>query len=344
MNKCIYKKETDTTQTFVKQEHIFPAGIGGIKKLPKGYVCDEVNGDIFSRMELDFMRNSPIGLCREFEGPGKRGSFSEKKATKSNVSISTSNTGKRKLSYIKMAKPYVLNQIQISVLHNQVSIIMDDSKEFTEDKYDKFISRLEEFLENGLQGKYIFYVEDKSIDDGEVFIGELDSKWYIGVNNRKIDTSKIILKMEKAIPYLKEKEMKMNAESSQISFSQKMQFNMNCFYKISAKIAFNYLASRVGQEEVLTSDFDSVRQYILRDDDNYNIWFDDKGILSKTINIPKGCHCVCISRIRKQLVGRISYYGEGFNIGVVLSDNYHGNIDMLIGICDWKNKKEYNFI
>ena len=42
-NLCIYTNKDDTQAHFKNQEHIIPACIGGMKKLPKGYVSDEVN-------------------------------------------------------------------------------------------------------------------------------------------------------------------------------------------------------------------------------------------------------------------------------------------------------------
>lgn len=41
-NLCIYTKENDTEAHFRNQEHIIPACIGGMQKLPKGYVSDEI--------------------------------------------------------------------------------------------------------------------------------------------------------------------------------------------------------------------------------------------------------------------------------------------------------------
>lgn len=41
-NLCIYTKENDTEAYFRNQEHIIPACIGGMQKLPKGYVSDEI--------------------------------------------------------------------------------------------------------------------------------------------------------------------------------------------------------------------------------------------------------------------------------------------------------------
>lgn len=72
-NLCIYTNKDDTQAHFKNQEHIIPACIGGMKKLPKGYVSDEVN-TLFSGLELKLARNSPITLVRMFVGPGKRGS------------------------------------------------------------------------------------------------------------------------------------------------------------------------------------------------------------------------------------------------------------------------------
>lgn len=70
---CIYTGKDDTQAHFKNQEHIIPACIGGMKKLPKGYVSDEVN-TLFSGLKLKLARNSPITIVRMFVGPGKRGS------------------------------------------------------------------------------------------------------------------------------------------------------------------------------------------------------------------------------------------------------------------------------
>lgn len=60
MCKCIYLKKMLPDVTFNKAEHIIPAGIGGIKTLPKGLVSDEAN-ELFSKLELDFMRTTAPG-------------------------------------------------------------------------------------------------------------------------------------------------------------------------------------------------------------------------------------------------------------------------------------------
>ena len=48
MNKCIYFKEDNLK--YDSREHIFPAGIGGVKRLLRGFVSDKAN-NYFSNIE-----------------------------------------------------------------------------------------------------------------------------------------------------------------------------------------------------------------------------------------------------------------------------------------------------
>ncbi len=143
MNRCIYLDESDDKQKFENEEHIFPAGIGGIQKLPKGYVSDYVNGIIFSKMELGVMRESILAISRMFMGPGKRGALSKKKESRSKVLIFTTNNDEKNISlgYIKKGKPYQIPQISIKMLEEgfECNIIIDlESKNANEDRDDFF--------------------------------------------------------------------------------------------------------------------------------------------------------------------------------------------------------------
>jgi hypothetical protein len=53
---------------------IIPAGLGGITKLPHGYVSDAAN-NYFSSCELRALRNSFLAINRNNNGPGRRGSL-----------------------------------------------------------------------------------------------------------------------------------------------------------------------------------------------------------------------------------------------------------------------------
>ena len=74
---CMYGKSAEGT--FEKREHIIPAFMGGMQKLPKGSVCDEIN-ELFSPMEFHVSQHSILALNRMFYGPGKRGSQNRKRS------------------------------------------------------------------------------------------------------------------------------------------------------------------------------------------------------------------------------------------------------------------------
>lgn len=115
---CIYTKKSFDNAIMTSGEHIFLAAIGGKKKLPKTFVSHEVN-NFFSKLEKRFSRDSIVSIPRQFEGPGKRGSLNENKASKSNIFvmeswIDTQNLGEKySLGYIKLAKPYTIETVFI---------------------------------------------------------------------------------------------------------------------------------------------------------------------------------------------------------------------------------------
>ncbi|MDD4562431.1 MAG: hypothetical protein PHW39_05090 [Syntrophomonadaceae bacterium] len=76
--ECIYLKQTKPDLKFTKREHVIPAGIGGIEKLPSGYVSDAAN-EFFSSIELIALRKTFLAVNRENVGPGKRGTLNVKK-------------------------------------------------------------------------------------------------------------------------------------------------------------------------------------------------------------------------------------------------------------------------
>ncbi len=347
MNKCIYLKETETTQTFDKQEHIFPAGIGGINKLPKGYVSDKVNGIIFSKLELEFMRKSLIALCRGMEGPGKRGSLSKSKETKSPIYISNNAMdGESKLSYLRKGKPYSINQVKISLTNNKANLIIGNTeKNSYEESLKKFVFDLEEFEKANFNNMKYTFLKDENIEDDHIIIGEFESKWYLATNykNKDTDYTEVRIRLKKLIDSAKKKTVEEGIKSSsQIIMYPKFNFDSNHFYRICVKTAFNYLASRIGQIEVLKDQFDDLRRFVLGDSEEFDVGLMGRGTLFKRFELPERCHSISITKMDGKLVAIVSLYGEAYNIGMTLCENYCGNINMLIGICDWKNKHEYN--
>ena len=151
-NLCIYTNKDDTQAHFKNQEHIIPACIGGMKKLPKGYVSDEVN-TLFSGLELKLARNSPITIVRMFVGPGKRGSHNPKRRGGPSKMVSvmkSQETGKYSLGYIRMGVPITIDQIQIVHMENgkhQVSLCFDSEDADEENFLDRTAEWMREIKE-----------------------------------------------------------------------------------------------------------------------------------------------------------------------------------------------------
>ena len=180
-NLCIYTGKDETQAHFKNQEHIIPACIGGMQRLPKGYVSDEIN-TLFSGLELKLARNSPITLPRMFVGPGKRGSRNPKRrgGASKMVSVMQSNeTGKYSLGYIRMGVPITIDQIQIVHMENgkhQVSLCFDsedtDEKNFFE-KSAEWMQKLQEF-----DGQATLMLTD-GFPKNEVILGHESGRWYL---------------------------------------------------------------------------------------------------------------------------------------------------------------------
>ena len=105
---CLYLDGSEEL-TYVDQEHVFPAGLGGKAMLNKGIVSDQAN-KLFSKMELKLMRESLLAMDRMLFGPGKRGSLTPTDASKSLVNVAVQDDGKPILAYTAAGKPYCIPQ------------------------------------------------------------------------------------------------------------------------------------------------------------------------------------------------------------------------------------------
>ena len=341
MNRCIYLKETEPEVTFEKQEHIISAGIGGVRMLDKGMVSDEFNNTI-SSLELDFMRNSPISIPRQFLGPGKRGSLSEKKASKSNIHIVSANGdfSDASLGYIKLGKPHQIPQFKI-MDNVKIQIIFDQSDGDYKVQLLNFIEDLKSF-----EGKYNTIVDNK-IQLGQVLLGKFKEKWYLGIHNQ--DNNPPL--MEYVNKLINEKSIlseRPNYGKTHVVSGQSMVFNIESYFRVCAKIIFNFLAFSHGADFVLQEKFDSIREWIVNGGENKFANLIDKKNENKSmtgkIYYPDQAHKITIIKKNNQLLGIIDFYGESFETIVLLCDNFMEPYDINCYICDWKNKKEYTLM
>jgi len=334
---CIYLKETEPIVTFKSGEHIFPAGIGGLQKLPKEYVSHDAN-NAFSSMEGHVMKRSLLALARQFYGPGKRGNITNfKKATKSTISLMSSKVNPTviKFGYISLGKPYFISQIKINNSGNY-QFSSDSSFGENEQHIMDFFLNLKNY-----KGKYTLY-EDERFDKGEFLLGFHQDKWYLGARNRDIFIE-IDNVVKKLVEHNLSKKYTSNYSSELISIEQTLEFD-DRYFRVCAKIIFNYLALKKGQDFVLNECFDPIRNWIINGGNETFAYLTGKKTDFFDLSFPDKAHKLFIIQSGNNLIGIISFYDNNFETVMTLSNNFKGNFELEGFICDWKNKKEYQIL
>ncbi|MDW2885211.1 hypothetical protein [Exiguobacterium artemiae] len=335
MKYCIYLKKTEPLVSFSSGEHIFPAGIGGIQKLPVEYVSHECN-NAFSKMELEFMRDSIISIPRQFSGPGKRGNLSIKKSTKSKVSIlnSLEHPDKLEFGYISLGKAFIIPQIKIDTF-GACSFTADVSFGDSKTVIKNFINTIEKSKK-----KYIFF-EGDNFKNNEFLLGIYNGKLYLGLNSKEN-----INYFEKTMQEIISKKLLYNVDpiykSSRLEVNQTLKMDLNIYFRVCAKIIFNYLSYIKGQEFVIRDCFDPLRNWIVNSGENEFVKLVQEKEIFKILDFPKDSHKIVIFKKGNSLMGYVSFYGETFQNKIVLCENFNESFEIKMFICDWKQRKEFS--
>lgn len=343
MNFCIYLKRTETELTFKSGEHIFPAAIGGIQKLPESFVSEEFNNK-FSKLEGHFTQDELLSLPRQFHGPGKRGNLNPKRATKSKICILSeeNNPNSVRLGYISLSKPYYIPQIKINI-NGETQFSADLSEGDGKTQVNDFFKSVQEFND------YYTIHEEKNINQDEFIIGyeivNKKKKWHIAFSD-----SKHLNNINKWIERLNKTTLpeKVNAEnkSAMVNAMQGLQVSES-YFRTCAKIAFNFLAFVKGQEFVLQECFDPIRNWIINGGKNkafVSDFLNDEELKRfHSIKFPEMSHKLIIINNRGTLCAYISFYGGHFGVLIQLGSGFEGEFEFDGFICDWQNRKEYKF-
>lgn len=354
MNKCIYKQKSDLT--YKSAEHIIPAGLGGIKKLPKGYVSDEAN-NLFSKMEMKALRSSLLTGSRLRHGPGKRGNQKVEKEKMSEIKLlHKENTNDSMLGYIFMGSAYIIPQIscEFTCLSKvtKIDFIGDD---YDNDDFSGYFSsfkrKLFEFLLNSKRDFTFIKNDEKS--NCPFYIGLHKKKWYISSNSQSFKLDNYInIIINYFIMNLKNpsriinNNINYNEDKLQIRYNFKINMTDMSFYWLFLKIAFNFLAYSLGQEIVLSNAFDKVRESIVnceniisyfRDSSNGRELFEEY-----KRNLKNNEHYIFIISKGATIYSYVSLYNEWYAT-MILSSDYQGERIVAAFICDWKSKNEYEY-
>lgn len=190
MEYCIYYKKSDPHLHFDKEEHVIPAGLGGIEKLKKGTVSDEANVK-FSKLETVVLRNSLIGFNRMSNGPGKRGNLSVKKVKSPVMRALKQEKGSPVefvLGFIFAGESYIIPQIILdfktdTFLPMYMSTVLDEQSigDFPLDLDRKLI----EFFKNKKMSWKLVHLPFET-KKHFINIGHYKGKWYATTSFKKI--------------------------------------------------------------------------------------------------------------------------------------------------------------
>lgn len=340
---CIYYKNREDL-TYTSGEHVIPAGIGGIKKLPVSYVSDQFNNYI-SKLEKRFLRNSVVATPRIFVGPGKRGSLSESKATKSKIQlIKSPNAGvEYSLGYTKLGKPYEIPNLLVNTVTGMCAFSFDKSESGEHHTIiDTYKAKCE--IENWLKIKI---TEHDELPVDIVLIGikegiEDNYNCFVYKNpaNRLEISPQNILGIARGINF----DGKTTQSSKYMPYvHDSADFNEE-YFRIYGKIAFNFLALIKGDDFVNDECFDGVREWIAKGgENNFAAMLGGQNPLRKSgLSVPEQAHTIIVTQSQQMVVANIFLY-DNFGVQVLLSNSFRGNLSLQGYICDWKNKKEYNW-
>lgn len=351
MNKCIYYK--DGNLSFDSREHIIPASVGGIRKLPKGFVSDKAN-NYFSGIELVALRETFVGGIRNYIGPGHRGKR-----------LNVSNEG-----VIQCSSKYNPH-LNVLKVRNDIESAFSYKLGFMYDKHIVFIPQVLFYVDNQLKlekkiyspggydnplnnvGSFFEYLKKMVPMDSEIVTTELlcseavlivgcfYSKWYHFCNIPFLD-------FEKAYKICTDQIDDINLI---ISLDRGKQYDYS--YRLSGglihgelqfiylKTAFNVLAYVMGQDYVLDERFDFIRNIIMGKSKvdilrtcepcKATKWISNLDLVDP--------HVVIFETIEGILFAVVSFYGELCYV-FTMANELDESISFAY-VCDWRNRHEY---
>jgi hypothetical protein len=355
MGYCIYLKKSEPDVKFTKREHVIPAGIGGISKLPLGVVSDEAN-EHFSPLEMDALRKSFISINRNNVGPGKRGSFNIKKVKSPTIRIlkeAESLVEQYKLGFAFAGEIYIITQIAIDFNDKEEYYTTSYYSTVFDGQYSKqtvidFRDHLITFLANKKR-KFRLINMPYNPTNHFVNIGYYEGKWFAATSHKVINMDYLAwmllpeLKREQ-IEYIDKEPSVLDKSLLQYSYQLDMSSSLNYF--IYAKTAFNVLAFLKGSDFIQHERFEGIRKSIVDNNDIDNFIVNDKGLYGLIEDIvervPKWAHYAIITTENNSILAFVGFYGEKQSAIIRLAGDYVG--ESLRGgiICDWMNRSEFN--
>lgn len=326
---CIYYGDKPNL-TYNSQEHIFPASIGGIEKLPKGYVSDQAN-EYFSRLESAIITNSFIGLHKSFYGPGKRGS---NELGRMPISLfSSENADNESLGFVFNAKPHYIPQIILSNDMRNVHIVFDKLLQNTED-IEKLVNAI---LNNKL--KYtVLTVKPKT---SKFIVGIYKNRLYVALNKEELFDECLEYIKTEVIPRIDFTKTQYEKEETPI-VNISMNVSISNDSRVFAKIALNFLAKLKGKEYLNKGYFDEIKEWILGKSNNRFEQLPQNPRISFVIPENLNVHYCTLLNADNRLIAMVTLYNY-WTMAFSICDAFDPFFNTTRAIfCDYKKREEYS--
>lgn len=324
---CIYYGNNENL-TYNSQEHIFPATIGGINKLPKGYVSDQAN-KYFSKLESRAITESFIGFEKMFFGPGNRGK--DKPGRMPILLLRTQDS--ESMGFCFKGKPCLIPQIIISK-NSKIAHISRDLKLQTNEDIIKLFDAIRKFND-----EYTL-IENKP-DISDFIIGFYNKRLYISTK----DESNIISCIEKIKEQIIDQDItnmeKSESKKEQPNILQNMHVDLQDDSRVFAKTAMNVLAMVKSNEYLKTPHFDKIKEWLIGKDSNEFKQFPFDTKIFDFLQFSDNIHFCIIMNLNGYLSAVVRFYNHWammYRICPTFDDFF--NIPYVY-FCDWQNHKEF---
>lgn len=341
---CIYYTDRNDL-TYGSGEHIIPAGLGGIKKLPDDVVSMEFNKDI-SVLETWFLRDSIINAVRQVVGPGSRGKMGPKHESKSKVHLleDLPGAGELAVGYIKKGKPRLITYFSFDSISQALNYGMENTPgldvaraiESLAMVLDKPLElKIKTIIDNRLSASIVYLGHQKGIDS------KFDTFYFKNAENtmEAVDLPYVLLAHS-----FRNSQGAQQAKESKVKSSQTLNWKED-YLRVFAKVCFNFLADIKGKAYALQPCFDPIRKWIAAGGANHFaqlLKVDMELLKEMDIAWPDYAHIVLLIPEGGKLYGVCSFY-KSYTVQVVLTDNLPAHFSMDGLICDWRARKEYRF-
>lgn len=362
MFRCIYSGADESSATFSDREHIFPKCIGGVRCLPRGYVSDEVNHQVFSGIEQGFARENPLVVIpRMFSPPMGRKKHTNRERI--GVMRDADQGSGFSLGVVRNGKPFSLDQLIVTTELLEeiprgfpIHIRLAPSKSLShEQAVHRFWEKLTSYAGSPT------CIKSDVLPPHTYLLGVQDKRWFLALPKKenpehiKPRLAKLVAGVAGMRPeqFFPSDGSALKTDQHHVEGSFTYSFSLIDHYRVCAKIAINCLAELKGQECAMDPALDGIKKAILTGErmEDY-AWFtegENPGLAPfkrapLQFKVGENAHCAAFVQTPDgMLVAMVSVFGTN-GMTMIHLGRFDRHIDIDCYICDWENNRDYTML